>query len=300
MFQAVDRLGTADKVSRVSVGRSPRAPKQQLSGSWRCSDACGTRLTCVSSPQRKPPSSPALDSPKPFTNFPAFHERLLERLRAVNGLQHSFERRTRELEAKFVEQLEALRRQQESRHKQLDRFEAGLKSATEAQRQWRARVQSKTVELEAAKVRCSPLCFAPSASARADEVPPCAQAEVASLQSQLRRSSHGSPNPASSSSLSGGDGVASRLSAAQASVSTLERRLAATQAQLRDAESRLGEQRSKYGVAEGKWEARVRELEQRVRAAEEKVKRERQGAKERMEELRGESRCVRDPLAHQE
>jgi hypothetical protein len=43
--------------------------------------------------------------------------------------------------------------------------------------------------------------------------------------------------------------------------------------------------RSKIGTAEGKWELRFRELEQRCRAAEEKVKRERQGAKERVQEL---------------
>jgi len=120
---------------------------------------------------------------------------------------------------------------------------------------------------------------------------------VTSLQAQLRKSSHGSPSlssprPGSSVDGTGDAALSSRLAAAQASVSTLERRLAATQAQLRDAEARLGEQRGKYGVAEGKWEARVRELEQRVRAAEEKVKRERQGAKERMQELRGESQCV--------
>ncbi|KPV72942.1 uncharacterized protein RHOBADRAFT_55197 [Rhodotorula graminis WP1] len=240
VFQAVDRLGATEK--------------------------------------RKPPSSPALDAAKPFSNFPVFHDRLLDRLRAVNGLQHSFERRTRELESKFVDQLEALKRQQDSRHKQLDRFEAGLKSATEAQRQWRARVQSKTTELEAAK------------------------AEVSSLQAQLRKSSHGSPSlssprPGSSSGGAGDAALSSRLAAAQASVSTLERRLTATQAQLRDAESRLGEQRGKYGVAEGKWEARVRELEQRVRAAEEKVKRERQGAKERMQELRGESQRLEHELS---
>jgi flagellar biosynthesis chaperone FliJ len=47
----------------------------------------------------------------------------------------------------------ALKRQQDNRHKQLDRFEASLKSATEAQRQWRQRVQQKTLELENAKVR---------------------------------------------------------------------------------------------------------------------------------------------------
>ncbi|GAA6058279.1 hypothetical protein JCM3770_002889 [Rhodotorula araucariae] len=239
VYQAVDRIGAADK--------------------------------------RKPPSSPALDVPKPFSNFPVFHERLLERLRAVTGLQHSFERRARELEARFAEQLQVLKRQQDARHKQLDRFEAGLKSATEAQRQWRARVQSKTQELEAAK------------------------AEVASLQSQVRRESSAQSSLEASRSPNPGDGdggsLQSRLSAAEASAATAERRLAATQAQLRDAEARLGEQRAKYGVAEGKWEARVRELEQRVRAAEEKVKRERQGAKERMEELRSESRRLEHELS---
>lgn len=89
----------------------------------------------------------------------------------------------------------------------------------------------------------------------------------------------------------------SRLRAAEAKVSTVERRLAATQDQLRDAESRLEQQRSKYGVAEGKWEARVRELEQRVRAAEEKVKRERQGAKERVAELEQDARWVKSGLS---
>ncbi|GJN94269.1 hypothetical protein Rhopal_007343-T1 [Rhodotorula paludigena] len=219
------------------------------------------------------------DSPKPFSNFPSFHDRLLERLKSVNQLQMSFERRARELESKFVDQVQSLKRQQDNRHKQLDRFEASLKTATETQRQWRQRVQQKSLELEQAR------------------------AEVSSLQSQLtslRRSPNpNSPNPSSSSSPSSTSEATlrSRLSAAQASTATLERRLGATQAQLGDAEARLGEQRGKYGVAEGKWEARVRELEQRCRAAEERVKRERQGAKERMEELRGESRRLEGELA---
>lgn len=142
----------------------------------------------------------------------------------------------------------------------------------------------------------------PSVHIEADlDVPVIAsQAEVASLQSQLgslRRSPNpnASPNPNSPrlpGSPSSESALLARLRTAESSVSTLQRRLTATQAQLHDAEQRLGEQRSKYGVAEGKWEARVRELEQRVRNAEEKVKRERQGAKERVGELEAEARCV--------
>ncbi|BGP03966.1 anucleate primary sterigmata protein b [Rhodotorula toruloides] len=228
--------------------------------------------------KRKSPS--LAEPPKPFSNFPVFHERLLDRLKSVNQLHMSFERRTKELESKFFDQLQTLKRQQDNRHKQLDRFEASLKTATEAQRQWRQRVQQKTLELENAK------------------------AEVASLQSQLgslRRSPNpnASPNPNSPrlpGSPSSESTLLARLRTAESSVSTLQRRLTATQAQLHDAEQRLGEQRSKYGVAEGKWEARVRELEQRVRNAEEKVKRERQGAKERVGELEAEARRLREDI----
>ena len=45
-----------------------------------------------------------------------------------------------------------LKRQQESRNSQIDRFEASLKMALESQKQWRQRVQQKTLELEQAKV----------------------------------------------------------------------------------------------------------------------------------------------------
>lgn len=121
------------------------------------------------------------------------------------------------------------------------------------------------------------------------------QAEVSSLQAQLRHSSNlnASPDPNATSPVRPAWAEATtqaRLRTAEAKVATLERRLAATQEQLREAETRLAEQRTKYGAAEGKWEARVRELEQRVRAAEEKVKRERQGAKERVAELEQDAR----------
>ncbi|GAA5934328.1 hypothetical protein JCM1841_004441 [Sporobolomyces salmonicolor] len=206
--------------------------------------------------------------PKPFNNFTIFHDRLIERLKGISTLQMSFERRAKELEGKFVAEVESLKKQQERRNKQIDGFEASIRTASETQRQWRVRVHQKQVELDAAKGTVS---------------------ELQSQLQQLRRSSSAasspnssrSPNPAAEAALQ------SRLSVAQSRAQTLERRLAATQAQLKDAEDKLGEQRMKIGVAEGKWEARFRELEGRCRAAEEKVKRERQGAKERVGELMG-------------
>lgn len=43
--------------------------------------------------------------------------------------------------------------------KQIDRFETGLKTATESQKQWRTRVQQRSLELQQAQVsRGSLLC----------------------------------------------------------------------------------------------------------------------------------------------
>lgn len=173
-----------------------------------------------------------------------------------------------------------LKRQQESRLRQLDRFEGALKTATETQRQWRQRVNVKQLELEAAKVRF-PHPHPPTASSLLPY-----QGTNAELQTQIAslrmRASTGPADP----------GTAAKLSVLSTRASTAERRLAATAAQLASAEEKLGEARTKVGVAEGKWEARLRELEARLRAAEEKVKRERQGAKERIGELAETIQCV--------
>ncbi|SCZ97806.1 BZ3501_MvSof-1269-A2-R1_Chr7-2g09322 [Microbotryum saponariae] len=192
---------------------------------------------------------------KPFTNFVIFHDSLISRLKSVNQLQVSFDRRTREIETKFSDQFAALKRQHDSRLKQLDRFEAAIKTATETQRQWRHRVHTKQAEVDAART------------------------EVQNLQTQL------SALRSSASSSPSSPAMSNELSTLTRRATTAERRLAATQTQLRNAEDKLGDAREKVAVAEGKWEARLREMEARLRAAEEKVKRERQGAKERVAEL---------------
>lgn len=85
VYQAVDKVASADKVRTACTGFS----------SWFVLTAP------LNTPQRK-----ASDAPKPFANFPVFHDRLLERLKAINQLHMSFERRTKELEERFVDQLQ--------------------------------------------------------------------------------------------------------------------------------------------------------------------------------------------------
>ncbi|GAA5902534.1 uncharacterized protein JCM6883_001440 [Sporobolomyces salmoneus] len=221
----------------------------------------------ASADKRGAMSSPSLrDSPKPFSDFGAFHIRLLDRLKAVSLVQSSFKRRVDQVERSFTDQLSSMKKQQDARMKQIDQFEVGLKAATENQKQWRTRVQQRTLELQQARKTVSDL-----------------QEELL----QLRRSPApgGSPSTPRSPNSSAEASLQTKLSSAQNRAATLERRLSATQAQLKDAEEKLAETREKIGTAEGKWEARFRELEARCRAAEEKVKRERQGAKERVQEL---------------
>ncbi|GAA6033614.1 hypothetical protein JCM8097_001485 [Rhodosporidiobolus ruineniae] len=288
LTSARDRLRSVEdqlSTDHRALGRAEGEMREQLA------ERNGLLLTVYQYMERVSGKKAASSSsdPKPFTSdskvFGIFHDRLLDRLKAVGQLQMSFERRAKELEGKFVDQFNNLKRQSDARHKQLDRFEASIKTATETQRQWRVRVQQKQVELDAAKAQAADL-----------------QSQLASL----RRSSAALSSPdlsrspklgSSPSSLAGSEAaLQQRLSLAQSRVSTLERRLTATQAQLKDAEDKLGEQRSKIGVAEGKWEARFRELEGRCRAAEERVKRERQGAKERVGELQGQIQTLEQHL----
>ena len=51
----------------------------------------------------------------------------------------------------------SIKRQQDSKLKQMDRFETSVKTATDAQRQWKQRVLLKQSEIDSVKVRrCGP------------------------------------------------------------------------------------------------------------------------------------------------
>ncbi|GAK64488.1 uncharacterized protein PAN0_005d2702 [Moesziomyces antarcticus] len=190
---------------------------------------------------------------KPFTNFDVFHTSLLGRLRRVFDTQLGVDQKAKELEAKLLERYNALKRQQDTRFRQIDRFEASIKVATDKQGQWRQRLVSKQAELDAVKATNGELLQ-----------------QISSLKTRNTLST-----PADNT----------KLTALTTRANTAERRLQTALSQASQAEERLAEAKVKYGEGEGKWAARIKELELRCKAAEERVKRERQGAKERVAEL---------------
>ncbi|KAJ9479184.1 hypothetical protein PHBOTO_002659 [Pseudozyma hubeiensis] len=190
---------------------------------------------------------------KPFTNFDVFHSSLLARLRKVFDSQLGVDQKAKELETKLMEKYTALKRQQDSRFRQIDRFETSIKQATDKQAQWRQRLVSKQTELDSVKATNAELL-----------------SQISSLKTRTTLSNPGDNN---------------KLTTLTTRANTAERRLATAMAQASQAEERLAEAKVKYGEGEGKWAARIKELELRCKAAEERVKRERQGAKERVAEL---------------
>ncbi|KAF9447240.1 hypothetical protein P691DRAFT_131442 [Macrolepiota fuliginosa MF-IS2] len=60
---------------------------------------------------------------KPFTNFSVFHDNLITRLKALSQIQLDFDKRCKDVEAKYVEKLAEIRKQLEVRWKQIDKFE---------------------------------------------------------------------------------------------------------------------------------------------------------------------------------
>ncbi|KAG8824819.1 hypothetical protein FRC19_000994 [Serendipita sp. 401] len=186
---------------------------------------------------------------KPFTNFAVFHDNLISRLKAVTNIQGDFEKRCKESETKFMDRLADVKKQLDFRWKQLDRFESSVKSLAEVKHTWRRKYNAKEGELEAAKNT---------------------NTELAAQISSLRR------QPSTDNS---------EVRALTARAVNAERRLTNAQNQLATTEERINSMNEKTASTDTKWEARVREYEARLKAAEERVKRERQGGKERINEL---------------
>ncbi|TFK45915.1 hypothetical protein OE88DRAFT_1668544 [Heliocybe sulcata] len=186
---------------------------------------------------------------KPYTNFSVFHDNLITRLKQLSAIQLDFDKRCKEVEAKYMEKLTELKKQLDQRWKQIDKFEAGLKNYADAKAAWRRQMSVKEGELEGLK---------------------SSNSDLTAQLSKLKR-----PN----------DGESMEIRALRARATNAERRMTIAQNQLAQAEERLASTNQKQTVAGDRWEARVKEYEARLKAAEEKVKRERQGNKERIVEL---------------
>jgi hypothetical protein len=89
---------------------------------------------------------------KPFTNFSVFHDNLITRLKALSQIQLDFDKRCKDAEARFTERSNEMRKQMESRWKQLDKFETSVKAIAEAKSTWRKKMSAKEGEIEALKV----------------------------------------------------------------------------------------------------------------------------------------------------
>jgi len=203
---------------------------------------------------------------KPFTNFSVFHDNLITRLKALSQIQLDFDKRCKDVEARFAEKINDMRRQLDHRWKQIDKFEASLKTYADTKAQWKKKLAGKEGELEAIKV----IVFACFWS----HLPILFKATNSELSSQLAAMKR--PN---------GPADAMELRAMAARVANAEKRFNNAQNQLLLSEERIAQMNQNRVSADGKWEARVKEYEARLKAAEEKVKRERQGSKERVLEL---------------
>lgn len=90
---------------------------------------------------------------KPFTNFSVFHDNLITRLKALSQIQLDFDKRAKEVEGRFTEKLGEMRRQLESRWRQIDKFEQSVKQVADAKAAWRRKLREKEGEVEALRVR---------------------------------------------------------------------------------------------------------------------------------------------------
>ena len=90
---------------------------------------------------------------KPFTNFSVFHDNLITRLKALSHIQTEFEKRVKDADQRYSDKLADMRKQLDLRWKQIDKFEASVKTLAEAKAVWRKKLSAKDGEIEALQVR---------------------------------------------------------------------------------------------------------------------------------------------------
>jgi hypothetical protein len=81
-----------------------------------------------------------------------FHDNLITRLKALSQIQLDFDKRCKEIEKNFTEKLGEMKKMLDHRWKQIDKFEASVKTYAETKASWRRKFNAKEGELEAVKV----------------------------------------------------------------------------------------------------------------------------------------------------
>ncbi|KIY62153.1 hypothetical protein CYLTODRAFT_361928 [Cylindrobasidium torrendii FP15055 ss-10] len=208
----------------------------------------------------KTPKKAGQAETKPFTNFSVFHDNLITRLKSLSHISSEFERRCKEAEGNYTEKLNEMRKQIDSRWKQVDKFEASVKAYADTKTQWRRKFAQKDGEIDSLRT---------------------ANQEMATQLSGMKRPGHADPM---------------ELRSLSTRAVNAERRLNHAQNQLSTTEEKLAQLSKKSLAADTKWEARVKEYETRLKAAEERVKRERQAGKDRVSELENSIKIMQKQL----
>jgi chromosome segregation ATPase len=193
-------------------------------------------------------------------NFTAFREAIVQRLRSINTARADLDKRVKEAEGRMEHKLLSLKRQLDTKWRVLDSFESSVKKLESQKAGWRAKLSLKESELDAAKARTAEL-NRDLALARAGEA-----------------------------SASAGDISATTLRQLTERAQAAERRAASATNAVKELEARLVDIQSRNARAEEKWEARTKEWENRFRQAQEKIKSEKQGGKERANQLEAQVR----------
>jgi chromosome segregation ATPase len=92
---------------------------------------------------------------KPYTNFSVFHDNLITRLKALSQIQLDFDKKCKEVEGKYLDKLNEIKKQLDARWKQIDKFESSVKTYADVKAGWRRKYAAKEGELEGLKVRSS-------------------------------------------------------------------------------------------------------------------------------------------------
>ena len=120
-----------------------------------------------------------------------FHDNLITRLKALSHIQSEFEKRTKEAEQRYSDKLNDMRKQLDLRWRQIDKFEASVKTIAEAKATWRKKLAAKEGEIEALQV-----CYLPDYSlffSRTSGIGDQRTAPVARRTRQGRKRSNGDP-----------------------------------------------------------------------------------------------------------
>ena len=78
-------------------------------------------------------------------------------MKALSQIQLDFDKRVKEAETKYTDRLQEIKKQLDHRWRQIDKFEASVKTFAEAKATWRRKLGAKEGELDTAKASLSAL-----------------------------------------------------------------------------------------------------------------------------------------------